>query len=163
MFTKINKEEIVEKEKSAAEVPRVPPTPSLLGSDLNFTGDIFSTGEVQIDGNVTGDIRADTLIIGVTGIINGEITANNVRIHGKTTGQINAKSVSLGKTANVLGDILHEDISIEQGASLEGHCKRMEAEPKNKEIENPISLLVKGGAKTNLEKSKGKSQERLDA
>ena len=41
---------------------------------------------------VTGDIRADTLIIGASGNIKGEITANKVRIHGKTIGQINAKS-----------------------------------------------------------------------
>ena len=163
MFTKTNKDMRNENPKPAVDIPSVPATPSLMASDLNFTGDLISTGEVQIDGNVTGDIRVDTLIIGATGNIRGEITANKVRIHGKTIGQINAKSVSLAKTANVQGDILHEDLSIEQGAYLEGHCRRTEINSEIKDSENPISLLVKGGSKKNLDTSPKKSQARLGA
>lgn len=163
MFTKTSKDTRNESPKPAAEVPIVPATPSLMAADLNFIGDLISTGEVQIDGNVTGDIRADTLIIGATGNINGEITANKVRIHGKTNGQINAKSVSLAKTAYVLGDILHEDLSIEQGAYLEGHCRRVDANAEKNITENPISLLVKGGSKTKLDTPPKKSQAHLGA
>ena len=163
MFTKTNKDMRNGNSSPAVDVPSVPATPSLMASDLKFTGDLISTGEVQIDGNVTGDIRADTLIIGASGNINGEITANKVRIHGKTIGQINAKSVSLAKTANVQGDILHEDLSIEQGAYLEGHCRRTEVIPEEKNSENPISLLVKGGSKTRLDTSQKKSQAHLGA
>lgn len=44
--------------------------------------------------------------------------------------QIKARSVQLAKTAHVVGDILHEDLAIETGAFLEGHCKRLVEEPK---------------------------------
>jgi cytoskeletal protein CcmA (bactofilin family) len=74
-----------------------------------------------------------------------------VRIHGKITGQINAKSVSLAKTANVKGDILHEKLAIEDGARLEGHCRRTEPTDDKTEGENPITLLVKGSSKENLD------------
>ncbi|HEV8390028.1 MAG TPA: polymer-forming cytoskeletal protein, partial [Dongiaceae bacterium] len=42
-------------------------------------------------------------------------------------GQIKADSVVLEKTAKVTGDVLHKTLAIEQGAQLEGMCKRLEA------------------------------------
>lgn len=41
-------------------------------------------------------------------------------------GQISAEAVELGRTARVLGDILHQDLSIESGAFLEGNCRHKE-------------------------------------
>ena len=38
--------------------------PSILSSDLVITGSISSEGEVQLDGEVRGDVRAGTLTIG---------------------------------------------------------------------------------------------------
>jgi len=52
-----------------------------------------------------------------------------VRVHGAVTGQIKARSVNLASTARVIGDILHQDLAIETGAFLEGHCKRMSEDP----------------------------------
>ena len=141
MFTKNNKEENL---KPAIELPKAAVAPSLLSADLTIIGDLNSTGEVQIDGNFTGDIRVDVLTLGVTANVVCEVFANSVRIHGKITGQINAKSVSLAKTAYVKGDILHEKIAIEDGAYLEGHCRRTNTTADKKDVENPISLLIKG-------------------
>ena len=44
---------------------------------------------------------------------------------GSISGQIKSREVNLSKTAHVVGDILHENLAIETGAILEGHCKRM--------------------------------------
>ena len=141
MFTKNNKEENL---KPAIELPKAAVAPSLLSADLTIIGDLNSSGEVQIDGNFTGDIRVDVLTLGATANIVGEVFANSVRIHGKITGQINAKSVSLAKTAYVKGDILHGKIAIEDGAYLEGHCRRTNTTADKKDVENPNSLLSKG-------------------
>ena len=139
MFTKGSKED----EKNLA--PKVPSPPSLLSTDLEITGNLHSHGEIQIDGIVNGDIHSDVLIVGETAQVNGEISADSVRVHGHVTGQIKANSVSLAKTAHVLGDILHGNLAIEQGAFLEGHCRRIESEKKSSE--GAINLLVKGGSK----------------
>ena len=145
MFTKTNKNE---DENPEIELPKDPVAPSLLSSDLTIIGDLNSSGEVQIDGTFTGDIKAHTLILGTTANVVGEVFASSVRIHGKITGQINAKSVSLAKTAYVKGDILHEKLAIEHGAHLEGHCRRTEPRDDDKlEGRNPISILVKGSSK----------------
>ena len=95
--------------------------PSIISNDLNITGDLLSDGEIQVDGNVTGDIRAKVLLVGKSAVINGEIFADTVRVHGNVNGQIKAKFVNLAKTARVVGDIHHENLSIQEGAFLEGH------------------------------------------
>ena len=136
MFTKTNRNE------PEVVLPKVPVAPSLLSPDLMIIGEINSNGEVQIDGTFTGDIKVDTLMLGATANVVGEVFANSVRIHGKITGQINAKSVSLAKTAKVKGDILHEKLAVEHGGRLEGHCRRTEPT----DDENPITLLVKGSS-----------------
>lgn len=143
MFTKTKK---VEPLKNEFESSKVPVAPSLLSVDLTIIGNLNSSGEVQIDGSFTGDIHVDALTLGETANVIGDVYANSVRIHGKITGQINAKSVSLAKSAHVKGDILHEKLAIEDGAYLEGHCRRTET-TNQKDGNNPISLLVKNSSK----------------
>lgn len=99
--------------------------PSIISADLKIIGDLESGGEVQIDGEVSGDIRAKVLLVGESAVIRGEVLAETVRVHGNVYGQIKAKFVNLAKTAHVVGDILHENLSIQEGAFLEGHMMHM--------------------------------------
>ena len=144
MFTKSSKEN--GKEPAA---PKIVSPPSLLSSDLKIIGNLHSDGEIQVDGQVEGDMHCDVLIVGETAKVHGEINADSVRVHGSVTGQISSRSVSLAKSAHVLGDILHENLAIEQGAILEGHCRRIETNKKSSE--GAFNLLVKGGAKNKTE------------
>ncbi len=141
MFTKGSKDS----NSLSQAFQKVPAPPSLLAADLLITGDIVSAGEIQIDGRVNGNIQTDVLVVGESAHITGEIRAETVRIHGNVNGQIKARTVSLAKTAHVLGDILHENLAIEQGAYLEGHCRRIESVKKEKESES-VNLLAKGAA-----------------
>lgn len=120
--------------------------PSIVSSDLKIIGDLNSTGEVQIDGQVSGDIRAKVLLVGESAQIDGEILADTVRVHGRVNGQIKAKFVNLAKTAHVVGDILHENLSIQEGAFLEGHIMHMsEADVKAMESQTPKVETVSSG------------------
>lgn len=120
MFSKSNKKALANAKPVAPSAP-----PSIISRDLKIVGDLLSEGEIQIDGRVNGDIRTKVLIVGETAHVKGEIVAETVRVLGHVDGQIKAKVVKLAVTAHVVGDILHEDLSIETGAFLEGHCKRM--------------------------------------
>ena len=108
--------------------PTKPSPPSLVSRDLMIVGNMKSDGEIQIDGSVEGDIRCKTLLIGESAHIKGEIIAETVVVHGTLNGQIQSRSVTLANSSHVVGDILHENLSIETGAFLEGHCRRMEEE-----------------------------------
>jgi cytoskeletal protein CcmA (bactofilin family) len=138
MFSKTNK-----KSDGSTSSPDTPAPPSIISRDLNIVGDLLSDGEIQIDGTVNGDIRTRVLVVGETAKIKGEIVADTVRILGSVDGQIKAKVVKLAVSAHVVGDILHEDLAIETGAFLEGHCKRMaviEEKPEILETSKPKSL-----------------------
>ena len=102
--------------------------PSIISVDLKVHGNLSSNGEIQVDGNVEGDINCKALIVGTKGSVSGEVSAQTVRIHGAIKGQVKAKSVFLASTAHMSGDIEHESLAIEPGAFMEGLCKRIAAE-----------------------------------
>lgn len=93
---------------------------SLISADLFVSGNLVSPGDLQIDGVVEGDISCQSLTIGPSATVTGNITASEVLIRGAHNGSIEARAVTLGKTARVMGDVLHETIAIEAGAVLEG-------------------------------------------
>lgn len=128
MFSKANKDadKIVDTDfPGNLEKPEKPAPPSILSTDLQVIGNLKSAGEIQVDGKVDGNIRTNSLLIGETANIKGEVIADKVTVHGTITGQIKARTVTLAKTAHVVGDILHENLSIDAGAFLEGLCKRI--------------------------------------
>lgn len=97
---------------------------SVIGPDVKIVGNIITQGEMQIDGQVEGDITCHTLVVGEGARITGEVTAEAVRVHGDLAGKIDAVTIVIAKTASVSGDVIHETLEIEAGANLEGHILR---------------------------------------
>ncbi|HLO77125.1 MAG TPA: polymer-forming cytoskeletal protein [Magnetospirillum sp.] len=102
---------------------------SIIGADVRIVGDIITQGEMQIDGQIEGDITCHRLVVGEGARITGEVTADSVRIHGQMNGRIIAGSVTIAKSAQVFGDITHETLEIEAGGHLEGHLIRKGSQP----------------------------------
>ena len=98
--------------------------PSVIGPDLVITGNLTSKGEMQIDGEVQGDIRATNLIIGERARITGTVVAEEAIIRGHVLGSIRCKRVMLQSSSHVEGDVYHQSLSIEQGAFFEGKSRR---------------------------------------
>lgn len=129
MFSKVNKSG---QTSAAQDSPR--PTvkagiPSIISADLRITGDLVCSGDVQIDGWVEGDIQSRNITIGEGATVQGGLQAESVRICGLVNGEVRADMVVLEKTARVTGDILHKSLAIEQGAYLEGMCRRTDTHP----------------------------------
>ncbi len=127
--------------------------PSIISADLRINGDLVCSGDVQVDGWVEGDIQSRNIVIGEGATVHGALQAETVRICGLVKGQIKADSVVLEKSAKVTGDILHKTLAIEQGAQLEGMCKRLEA-PAGAQVSLPAPAaanetkpLINGDAK----------------
>ncbi len=112
--------------KPTVPAQRKAAAPSLISADLKITGDLNSAGDIHVEGIVEGDIRSATLTIGEGAEVRGSIVAEQVRVCGVVLGQIQAHRVELTKTAKVTGDIAHDLLSIESGAFIEGHCRRIE-------------------------------------
>ncbi|MER5170376.1 polymer-forming cytoskeletal protein [Thioclava sp. GXIMD2076] len=105
---------------------RAKPGASVLSSDLTITGNIRTTGDVQVEGVVEGDIRAHLLTVGETATIRGEIVADDIVVNGRVIGRVRGLKVRLTSTAKVEGDIIHKTIAIESGAHFEGSVQRQE-------------------------------------
>ena len=97
--------------------------PSIISADLTVVGTLSSTGDIQIDGRVDGDVRSAGLVIGEKAEINGEIVGDDVTVRGHVRGRIRARKVLLCATCRVEGDILHEAFAVEAGAFFEGNCR----------------------------------------
>ncbi len=100
--------------------------PSIISPDLRIVGDLKSSGDIQIDGTIEGDINSRLLTVGEQATVEGSIVADTVRISGTVRGQVKAKTVHLDKKARVIGDITHETLTMEAGALFEGQVRRMQ-------------------------------------
>lgn len=104
--------------------PGGPSTASVIGPDLVIQGNLSSKGEVQIDGEVQGDIHATHIIIGENARVTGGIVAEECVIRGHLLGTVRGRRVLLQSTSHVEGDIYHQTMAIEQGAFFEGKSRR---------------------------------------
>ena len=98
--------------------------PSVLSSDLKVKGNLITSGDIQIEGIIEGDIQAHLLTVGETSKIKGEIIADDVIINGNVLGCVRGLKVRLTNKARVQGDIIHKAIAIESGAHFEGTVQR---------------------------------------
>jgi cytoskeletal protein CcmA (bactofilin family) len=106
--------------------PKAKPGASVLSSDLKITGNVKTSGDIQIEGVVDGDIRAHMLTVGESATIKGEIIADDIVVNGRVIGRVRGLKVRLTSTARVEGDIIHKTIAIESGAHFEGSVQRQE-------------------------------------
>lgn len=102
------------------------PAASVLSSDLTVVGNLKTTGDIQVEGTVEGDIRAHLLTVGETATIRGEVVADDIVVNGRVIGRVRGLKVRLTSTARVEGDIIHKTIAIESGAHFEGTVTRQD-------------------------------------
>ncbi len=133
-----------------AQVPKAKPPASMLSSDLHITGNLKTTGDIQVEGTIEGDIRAHLLTIGEGATIKGEVIADDVVINGRIVGRVRGLKVRLTSTARVEGDIIHKTIAIESGAHFEGSVQRQD-DPltNNKSAQKPTSPAPATAAQPN--------------
>ena len=98
---------------------------NIIGGGTTIKGDIDCNGDMRIDGKVTGNINVSgKIVIGTTGVINGQITCKNSEIEGKVDGKLFVgELLMLKSTAAILGDIATAKLAIEPGATFTGNCK----------------------------------------
>ena len=127
MFSKRSKQAPASNNGDGARSALKTSVPSIISADLRITGNLVCSGDVQVDGWIEGDIQSRNIVIGEGATVHGALQAESVRICGVVKGSIKADSVVLEKTANVTGDVLHKTLTVEEGAQIEGMCKRLDA------------------------------------
>lgn len=96
---------------------------SVVDEHLVVRGDLTTQGTVRIDGRVEGTVhRADTIIIGASGVVVGDIEAREVIVAGSVEGDVSAEvRIEVQATASVRGDVRASALMLHEGGKVNGH------------------------------------------
>ena len=97
---------------------------SVISSGTSMIGNLCSDGVIRIDGEVFGDVSANSVTVGQTGRVDGTVHAKEVIILGCVTGSIDGTDVHIESTARVQGDVRHSVLSVKPGAQIDGAFER---------------------------------------
>ncbi len=116
---------------SAAAAPKPgksgPPGLSFIGPETLVDGDVTTSSQLHVEGRIQGHVRCGHLCQGGTGIITGDIVADEARIAGLVQGTVTAGTVVVEASGRITGDVSYDTISIAAGAQIEGRLARREA------------------------------------
>jgi cytoskeletal protein CcmA (bactofilin family) len=115
---------------------------NLISTGTEITGNITSTGDIRIDGNLNGNLNTrGKVVIGPSGRVKGEVVCKNLEVSGTIEGKVAIENLlNLKASSKINGEIMTSRLSIEPGAKFTGTCKMSEDErdggapaPKGKE------------------------------
>jgi cytoskeletal protein CcmA (bactofilin family) len=99
---------------------------TVVGDETTVEGKVSSKGNLHIDGRVVGEIFADdTVIIGPSGNVEGNIEARTILVGGTVKGNVRASDkLEIQPQGTIHGDIFTPfgHLIILEGARLEGKC-----------------------------------------
>ena len=97
---------------------------TLISAGTTIKGDISSNSDLRIDGTIIGNINSNAkIVIGSSGVVEGDIFGNNADIVGKTSGSIKVKELlQLRGECVVNGNIYAGKLQVEPSATFNGQC-----------------------------------------
>lgn len=93
-------------------------------SGTKLEGTVNANSDIRIDGELIGKLFCKgRVIIGPSGMVDGEVDCQNAIIEGRFTGNLKvAELLNVKETATISGDIKTDKINIQSGASFNGNC-----------------------------------------
>ena len=107
--------------------PRGAPGLSFIGAEVVISGDVATSAQLHVEGRIDGHVRCGALCQGATGIIAGDLVADEARIAGLVEGTVSARLLVIEASGRVTGDVAYETISIAAGARVDGRLARAAA------------------------------------
>jgi len=65
--------------------------PSIISEGFEFIGEIRSSGYLTIDGTVRGTLSLHSIQIGVTGVLDGNVTCDTMNVKGNFSGSLDCR------------------------------------------------------------------------
>jgi len=85
---------------------------NVIAPETHFKGVIETSAMTQIEGFFEGDVKCEnTLHIGKTGKVNGNIVADSIFIDGEIKGDISADRVEIGENGRVYANIISKGLT----------------------------------------------------
>ena len=117
-----------------------------IGPESSFQGEFVVKGMLRIDGLVQGRVNADSVLLGKSGVVKGEVKAQKIIVGGKVEGSLWSEGVvEINATGKVQGDIFTNKLSVTEGGEFNGRIEMKMGESKASDMdtgkqEGPIFL-----------------------
>ena len=114
--------------KTEEELPMEKPSQgngtTIINAGTTLKGDISSNNDIRIDGHITGNIRCTAkIVIGNSGVVEGDIFGTLADVVGKVTGSIRIKDLlQLRGECIIKGNIYAGKLQVEPTATFNGQC-----------------------------------------
>jgi cytoskeletal protein CcmA (bactofilin family) len=98
---------------------------TLIGAGATCDGAFSARDTTRIDGTINGPVHIEgSLIVGQSGKVNGDVTAQNVFLAGEITGNIDCNSgkLEVSDSGKLVGDVTTKSIVIDENAIFQGRC-----------------------------------------
>ena len=96
---------------------------TLLSAGSQLQGDLSLQSDSRIDGTICGTVKcSETLTIGHSGLVQGEIKAKKILLYGTVKGLLYASEIEILPTGCVDGDIYADSLCIEPGGRFTGEA-----------------------------------------
>ena len=91
---------------------------TILQKDIKIEGNLFEKEDIELDGEIKGNIRAENFETLKNSKITGNVKSNEISLDGTLEGNIESNKVHIKKNANITGTIKQKTLSVEEGAKL---------------------------------------------
>ena len=93
---------------------------SIITEGIDFSGEINTDGDIHIDGNMKGIIKAHEVVIGPNGNFDGEIISEVLKVSGLIKGKFTIKNLFIKKDGLLQGKAKYEVIVVDSGGRIQG-------------------------------------------
>ena len=93
---------------------------SIITQGIDFTGEVNTEGDIHLDGNMKGTIKANEVVIGPNGSFEGEIISNLLIVSGNIKGKFNIKNLHIRKDGTLSGKAKYLIVTIDSGGKVLG-------------------------------------------
>ncbi len=92
---------------------------------IKFKGEITGQAGIVIDGEVEGRLDMQSaVVVGPSGVVNGDINAKSVKVAGKVLGNVKAADTfELEASGRIEGDVTSPRVVIAEGAFFKGNVE----------------------------------------
>src|SRR3984885_8727380 len=96
-----------------------------VGRNINVSGKLIFHEPVRIEGRFKGEVRSiELVVIGEDGMVEGKVFAPRLLIMGELRGDVvGCERVVLGPRAKFFGNIETRDLTVSEGAYLDGNVR----------------------------------------
>jgi cytoskeletal protein CcmA (bactofilin family) len=96
----------------------------IIEADMVVKGDVTILGVVRLDGRFEGRLACTRLEIGRDGYLYGTVIAEVIVVAGQIVGHARGREIHLEQSAIVEADLVHEQLRMDENASLVGESRR---------------------------------------